>query len=327
MCTAVRFTDDAGNLFWGRNYDWNVSYGEHPVIMPKGFIVKSRFGEDYPAPHAAIGTAVEHDGYPLFFNCGNDAGLAVGSLNFAGYAQFDPGPVQDKMNIAVYEVPTWVAANFTSVDEVERALADTAIVAAQASPDMPIAMLHWRIADAKRSIVVECQTDGMHIHDDPVDVLTNQPPFDWHLENLRNYMCCDDSWPEQKTWREAELMPFGTGTAMRGIPGDYSTTSRFVKAAFVNAFHPQQKTERENVMRMFHTLGSVAFADGCAQMADGTFEKTIYSDCFSASTGTYYFNTYDDPALRCARLADHVAADTSALVEPILAPLNGRSDG
>lgn len=322
MCTSVRFTDTAGHMFWGRNYDWNVTYGEKPVIMPKGFPVKSHFGDDYIAAHAAIGMAVDYHGYPLFFNCGNDAGLAVGGLNFAGYAQFAPGPAAGKTNIAAYEVPVWVAANFATVDEVEKALADTVIVDAPIGADMPVASLHWHIADAERSIVVECQADGMHVHHDPVDVLTNQPPFDWHLENLRNYLACNGSWPGEVKWTDAELTPFGTGSTMRGIPGDYYATSRFVKAAFVNAFHPQKESERDNVMRLLHTLGSVAFTEGCAQMADGSFEVTLFSDCFSAATGTYYYNTCDDPTPRCARLADYASADTAALVQPTMKPLS-----
>lgn len=320
MCTAVRFTDTAGHAFWGRNYDWNVSYGEHPVVMPKGFSIPQQFGDPYPAPHAAIGMAVEYHGYPLFFNCGNDAGLAVGGLNFAGYARFEPKPVAGKTNIAAYEMPVWVAANFATVDEVEAALRNVAIIDAPIGLDMPVAMLHWHIADAKRSIVVEYQADGMHVHDDPVDVLTNQPPFGWHLENLRNYLACNGSWPGQITWRNDTMTPFGTGSTMRGIPGDYYATSRFVKAAFVNAFYPAKESEYDNVMRMIHTLGSVAFTEGCAQMEDGSFETTLFSDCFSAASGTYCYSTCDDPTLRCARLADYAAADSSALVHPDMHP-------
>lgn len=318
MCTAVRFVGKDGALFWGRNFDWNESYGEKPVVMPKGFAIKSAFGQDYESLHAAIGIATEYEGYPLFFNCGNDAGLSVGGLNFPGYAKFEDGPVAGKTNIAAYEMPVWVAANFVTVAQVREALADVAIVGQGIAPSLPVAMLHWHVADAQESIVVEYQSDGMHVYDDDVDVLTNQPPFPWHRENLRNYMNCSGSWPEKVTWDKAVLAPFGTGATMRGIPGDSYSTSRFVKAAFVNAFHPQKDTERDNVMRMFHTLGSVSFVEGCARMADGSSEMTLYSDCFSAETGNYYFNTYDDPALRMACLKDYASADPGALVKPTL---------
>lgn len=316
MCTSVRFTDKAGHLFWGRNFDWNTGYGEVPVVMPKGFVAKRHFGESTPAAHAAIGMATTYDGYPLFFNCGNDAGLAVGGLNFPGYAHFEPGPVEGKTNLAAYEIPAWVAANFATVDEAAAALADVAIIDAGIAPSLPVAMLHWHIADAKRSIVVEYQEDGMHVHDDPIDVLTNQPPFGWHMENLRNYLHCTDEWPGKVTWRDAELTPFGTGSGMRGIPGDTYSTSRFVRAAYVNAFYPQKETERDNVLRMIHTLNNVAFCEGSARMADGSSEITMFSDCFSANTGTYYYLAVDEPTLKCACLNDYASADPAALVTP-----------
>ncbi|MCI8366161.1 MAG: choloylglycine hydrolase family protein [Eggerthellaceae bacterium] len=316
MCTGVRFTDTAGHLFWGRNLDWNEDYGEFPIIMPKGYQLHQQFLGTQTTKYACIGMGIEYDGYPLYFNCGNEAGLAVGGLNFPGYAQFEEGPIDGKTNVAAFEVPAWIAANFSTVDEAEAALKNTAIVAKAPSPEMGIGMLHWMIADAKRSIVIEYKADGMHIYDDTVDVLTNQPPFDWHMENLRNYMCCSGSWPGDIQWRGDTLKPFGTGATMRGIPGDPYSTSRFVKAAFVNTFHPQKATEAENVARMFHTLGSVSFTEGMAAMADGTFEKTLFSDCFSAATGTYYYNTYDSPAIKCARLSDYADAPTDALVKP-----------
>ena len=120
----------------------------------------------------------------------------------------------------------------------------------------------------------------------------------------------------KKSWRGEALTPFGTGSTMRGIPGDPSSTSRFVKAAFVNNFYPPKESEIDNVMRMFHTLGSVSFSDGMAAMDDGSYELTLYSDCFSAATSTYYYNTYNSPAIQSACLADFANAPTDALISP-----------
>ncbi len=316
MCTAVRFTDEDGRLFWGRNLDWDEGYGQVPLVMPRGFFVKEAFGEGHPSAHAVIGMGIEHEGYPLYFDCANDAGLAVGGLNFPLSARFEEGPVEGKVNVAAYEMPVWATTNFSTVDEVAAALKDVVLVDRGIAPSLPAARLHWHIADAQRSIVVEYEADGMHVHDDPVDVLTNEPPFPWHRENLRTYRGCGNQWLGAARWGDVSFEPFGAGGAMRGIPGDVSSPSRFVKAAFVNAFHPQKQTEEENVMRMFHTLGSVAFVEGCATTRRGTFDKTLYSSCFSASSGTYYYNAYDDITVRSVRLGDHAGADPSALVAP-----------
>ena len=319
MCTGIRFTSADGDMYFGRNLDWSTPFGEHLVITPKGYPLAQAFPEGSakePANHALIGMGITYQGYPLYFDCGNDAGLAVAGLNFPGYAQYEPDAVEGKTNVAAYEFPVWVAANFESVDEVEAALANVAIVAKPVSDNLGVSLLHWIIGDADRSIVVEYLPDGMHVHHNPFDTLANQPTFDWHRENMRTYLNVTSAFPGTVSWGDAQLSPFGAGAGARGIPGDSYTTSRFVKAAFLNANYPAKKTEQENVMRLFHTLGNVAMVEGSAQMGDGTWERTIYTGCFSAKTGTYYYSTDDNPALRSASLTSYSDASPDALIEP-----------
>lgn len=319
MCTGIRFTSADGAMYFGRNLDWSTPFGEHIVVTPKGYALRQAFpkGADAePSKHALIGMGITYQGYPLYFDCGNDSGLAVAGLNFPGYAQYEEKAVPGKTNVAAYEFPVWVAANFETVDEVEAALADVAIVAKPVSSELGVSLLHWIIGDATRSIVVEYLPDGMHVHRNPVDTLANQPTFDWHMENLRTYLNVTSAFPGTVNWGNAEFSPFGAGAGSRGIPGDSYTTSRFVKAAFLNANYPAKETEQDNVMRLFHTLGNVAMVEGSAQMGDGTWERTIYTGCFSAKTGTYYYNTDSNPALRSACLNDYRSADPHALIEP-----------
>ena len=73
-------------------------------------------------------------------------------------------------------------------------------------------------------------------------------------------------------------------------------------------------SEEENVSRLFHTLTGVAMIDGAAAMADGAYEKTIYTGGYSAATKTYYYNTYDDPAIQKVAMGDY-NLDTDALVQ------------
>ena len=172
------------------------------------------------------------------------------------------------------------------------------VVAKPVSDKLPVANLHWIVADATGVIVVECMEDGMHIWDDDADVLTNEPNFGWHRQNLRNYLTLTDDDPAGVSWGRADLRAFGSGEGLRGVPGDYSGPSRFVKVAFANAHYPTKSDEKDNVTRLFRTLGSVAVPEGCARMADGSYEKTLYTSGFSAATRTYYYATYDDPQIR-----------------------------
>lgn len=121
MCTAVRFVDGEDNMFFGRNLDWSFSYGEKVLYTPKDYNYQPVFnGED--RNHAVLGIGIVVDDTPLYFDCANDAGLAVAGLNFPGYAEYASDSVNLTVNVAAYEFPLWVARNFTSVDDVAEAL-------------------------------------------------------------------------------------------------------------------------------------------------------------------------------------------------------------
>lgn len=267
-------------MYFGRNLDWSVGYGQRIVITGKGFELNSVFRRKIISKHAIIGMGIVEEDIPLYFDCGNDAGLAIAGLNFPGYAEYEKSEVPSKTCIAAYEFPLWVAMNFTDVDEAEAALKDVAIVAKPINDKYPVSMLHWIIGDAKRSIVVEYTAKGMEVFNNDVDVLTNQPGFMWHRENLRNYMNVQSAMPDSVEWGEMSIAPFGAGAMMRGIPGDCYSTSRFVRVAYLNSHYPMKETEEENVSRMFHTLAGVTFVEGAAKMHDGQFEKTIYTGGF-----------------------------------------------
>ena len=314
MCTGIRFSDGHDNLYLARNLDWTSGYGQQVVVTPTGYAPRSPFGAVPAIRHATLGMGIVEDDTPLYFDCGNDAGLAVAGLNFPGYADYAPGPVEGATNVAAFELPLWVCSQFASVDEVEAALADVVIVDRPINEKYPSSLLHWIVGDATRSIVVEHTSDGMHVFDDDVDVLANQPGFAWHHENLRNYLNTSPEFPEEVELGRARLAPFGSGSHMRGIPGDYYSPSRFVRAAYVNDHYPTKESEEENVSRAFHTLQQVAMVDGCAAMGSGEFESTIYTGPFSSRTQTYYWNTYDDPTIRSVALADRSPAGTELVV-------------
>ena len=228
MCTAVRFTDDQGNMF---------DYGQTVLRTPGDAAVPAAFERpDDPARgHDVIGVGITALGVPLYFDCANDAGLAVAGLNFPQSARYAADSVDGSFNVAAYEFPYWVARNFGSVAEARAALTGVTVVAKAVSDKLPVANLHWIVADATGAIVVECMEDGLRVWEDDVDVLTNEPNFGWHRQNLRNYLTLTDADPAPASWGGAELRAFGSGEGLRGVPGDYSGPSRFVKVAFVNA--------------------------------------------------------------------------------------------
>ena len=318
MCTGIRFTDAEGAMYFGRNLDWTQGYGERVVATPPAAIIPPAFERDGdPAVgHAVIGMGIVVAGIPLYFDCGNDAGLAVAGLNFPHSARYAAEPRQGSVNVAAYEFPFWIARTFSSLDEVRAALASVTVVAKPVNEHLPVANLHWLIGDATGSIVVECMEEGMRVWENDADVLTNEPDFGWQRTNLRNYLTLTDEDPDAAAWGAMKLAPFGSGLGMQGIPGDYSGPSRFVKAAFVSSHYPAQTGEAANVTRLFRTLGSVAVPEGAAKMADGSHEKTLYTSCFSPATMTYYHATYDDPRIRSYPIASADLAGSKPVFVP-----------
>ena len=314
MCTGIRFDDKNGNMYFGRNLDWSVGYGERVIITPRGYKYKSAFLGEIGNSPALIGMGIIAENTPLYFDCANENGLAIAGLNFPGYAKYETGPVDGKINVAAYEFPLWVALNFKTVDEAEKALRDVAIVAKPINDQYPVSELHWIIGDAKRSIVVEYTEKGMEIFKNDVDVLTNQPGYGWHKENLRNYMNLFPQMPKEVKWQNAKMVPFGSGSLMRGLPGGFYSTDRFIRVAYLNMHYPAQSDEATNVSRLFHTLTGVAMIDGGAQMSDGAYEKTIYTGGYSTLTQTYYYNTYEDPAIKSVAMIDQDLDSTELIM-------------
>ena len=244
MCTAVRFTDSKGNLFFGRNLDWTVGYGERVVVTPPAAKVPAALDRpgDPERGHTVMGMGIVVGDLPLYFDCANDAGLAVAGLNFPQSARYAAEPVEDAVNVAAYEFPYWVARNFSSVDELRGALERVTIVARPVNEQLPVANLHWIISDAAGAIVVECLDRGLVVWDDDVNVLTNEPDFGWHRQNLRNYLMLTGGEPDAATWGSARLVPFGSGVGMQGLPHGLPLFAGLVSSVFSPLYFIAEKT-------------------------------------------------------------------------------------
>lgn len=292
MCTAVHFVDGDGYVYFGRNLDWFFSYGERLMFMPRRHPANT-------GGHAVMGVGLEMEGMPVFFDCANEHGLCAETQNFVGYASFpkEAAPGTDSVEATIFT--TWVTMNFSTLEEVRGALEHTTIIDSGGTYTQ-----HWMLADATGSMVVECMADGMHVHEDPVGVLTNQPPFDWHMENLRNYLSSTDSLTGTVTWGSHDMEPYGVGAGMRGIPGDTYSTSRFVRAAYLNTHYPETSEEAGGVARLFHVLGASGMVKGSGRNEEGKPEFTVYAAGYSQREGRYYYHAYDDMALTSIALSD-----------------------
>ena len=218
----------------------------------------------------------------------------MAGLYFPGNAWYTDEIKPDKDNITPFELIPWLLSYSSSLQDVRELLSRINLINVPFSDKMPLAGLHWHIADKESSIVLESTKDGLKVYDDPAGVLTNNPPFDFHMQNLRQYMNLSPRQPEDTFSGGLGLKPFGVGMGAIGIPGDNSPASRFIKAAFNRNNAVCDDGEDACVAEFFHILDSVVSVKGTVITAEGKYDITTYSSCINGDKGIYYYKTYEN---------------------------------
>ena len=291
MCTAVTYKTN--DFYFGRTLDYEYSYMEEVTITPRNYQFKFNEKEAINTHYAIIGMAYVAEDYPLYYEAINEKGLGIAGLNFVGNAHYND-PIEGKDNIAQFEFIPWILSQCETVKEAKKLIEKINITNTPFNKQLPLAQLHWIIADQNESITVESVQEGIKIYKNPVGVLTNNPTFDKQLFALNNYINLSNKTPENKFATDLELNKYSRGMGAIGLPGDLSSQSRFVRASFVKMNSVSAEGENESVSQFFHILNSVDQQRGCCQLEDGKYEITIYTSCCNASKGIYYYTTYDN---------------------------------
>ena len=291
MCTAATYRTD--DFYMGRTLDYEFSYGEEITVMPRNFPLSFRHGGGTDRHYAIIGMAHVADVYPMFYDAVNEKGLGMAGLNFAASARYSE-PEDGKQNVAQFEFIPWVLSQFASLEQARSAIEKINLVGTTYDSRYPAAKMHWIIADKSGAITVEPTKGGLKIYDNAPGVLTNEPPFDMQLFNLNNYMRLSPKQPENSFSDALDLGTYSRGMGGLGLPGDLSSMSRFVRAAFTKLNSLSGSGEAESVGQFFHILGSVEQVRGCCEVAQDKYEITIYTSCFNADKGVYYYTTYNN---------------------------------
>ena len=298
MCTAITYKTQ--DTYFGRNLDLELSYGEEVVITPRNYPFTFRHLAPLTTHFAIIGVATvapfNGQPYPLYYDAINEHGLGIAGLNFPGNAVYHP-VTDGRDNLAQFELIPWLLGQCRTVAEVKAHLENLNLADTPFSDQFPPAELHWLIADADSAIVVESVADGLKIYDNPIGVLTNNPPFPIQSFRLHDYLNLSPAEPTNQFSPTLDLQPYCHGLGAHGLPGDLSSGSRFVKAAFTRSNSVSAPDELSSVSQFFHILHSVDQPRGSSRFGtpdDPKYEITIYSSCCNLRTGVYYYTCYDN---------------------------------
>ena len=310
MCTAITF--HTNDHYFGRNLDLEYHYQETVTITPRNYPLPFRHLPTISKHYALIGMATVDCNYPLYYDATNEKGLSMAGLYFPGNAVYLPIN-RNTDNVAPFEFIPWVLSQCENIAQVKSLLKRVNLADIPYSASYPQSPLHWIISDRENSVVIEPRKNGMEIFDNPIGVLTNNPPFDYHLHNLSNYLNLTADEPTNRFAPNYKIEAYSNGMGGIGLPGDLSSASRFIRAAFTKLNSVCDSSELSSVSQFFHILGAVYQHRGCVKINDA-YEKTIYTSCCNIDKGIYYYTTYENSQITAVKLENaDLEADNLAI--------------
>lgn len=314
MCTGLRLISDDKSAVYGRTLEFGADLKSNILIIPKGYHFA---GTTHKGPSTGLSwrsqyrvVGVNALGINHFVDGLNEMGLSGGLFYFPRYAEYQVKQNSEKTTLAPWELLTWILTNFSTTTQIKEQLSTITvapIVFEQWHMVMPIHVaVHDRYGN---SLVVEYLKGTVNIYDNPLGVLTNSPNFEWHMTNLNNYVGLSTVNEYGQHIGGLNLEPFGQGSGLRGLPGDFTPVSRFVRAVvFSQAVASQTATDA--VDNAFHILNLFNIPKGIAKEKT-TSDYTQWTSVCDMSNLCYYFNTYENNHIRMIDL-NKVPVNTSS---------------
>ena len=305
-CTSFRIKTTDGAVIFVRTMEFGVDLHSTVAVVPRnckfvGTAPEGKSGKTWETKYGFIGpNAAGENNYIM--DGVNEKGLSAALLYLPGFTKYqEVKPSQYDMTIAPEELCTWILSLFSTVDEVKSGI-DQVRVAAIKNKLGFISPLHYVVHDADGNcLVIEYLHDGVKLWDNPLGVMTNSPPLDWHLINLRSYANLKAQNVSKEKLGNLTLFPIGQGSGFLGLPGDYTPPSRFVRIAFLSQSAIPAKTPEEGVNLGFHLMNNIDIALGTVRQKHGEkvgLEKTQYVTLYDQKNKRLYYRTYANQDIR-----------------------------
>lgn len=301
MCTCIAFKTK--DHYFGRSMDLEYHFNEKVVITPRNYEFKLKSGKVFRTKYAFVGSATVVDHYPLYAEATNEKGLSIAGLRFpenAYYQEIKKG----KINLTPYELIPWILGNFSSIEELYPALERLNLTDIAFHESMEVTPLHFMVSDQEMNITLEPMEEGLKVHLDQFGVLTNNPPFPYHVTNMNNFLNLTPDLTDNRFSSKIKLNPYGLGMGAIGLPGDNSPSSRFVRVAFNLLNSVCEEDEESSISQFFHILDTVFVVRGTTMTEDKKWNITTYSCCCNTTKGIYYYKTYRNNQITAVKLTE-----------------------
>ncbi len=312
-CTGIMLTAEDGTVVHARTMEFAIDIHSDVIVIPRGYVrtgttPDGKPGLKWTSKYASVGT--NGVGFPVLFDGVNEKGLASGLFYFPTTAKYMPYAAADAgKTMAPWELGSWMLENFANVDEVQANIGKVVVPAVVYDGWGFAPEVHFIVQDATgKSITIEYLDGKLNVFDNPLGVLTNSPAFDWHMANLRNYVNFSMTNVAPVKVGPVTLQPFGQGSGMLGMPGDFTPPSRFVRAVAFSQSVFKPKTGEDAIVEAFHVLNQFDIPKGAArehekdEHGNVLADYTIWTSAIDLKARRFYFRTYESSQIRMVDL-------------------------
>jgi len=315
-CTGIRLIAKDGSVIAARSLEFGFDLHSDVMVVPAGTMLTGTLpdggkGISYKTKYGFVGANAE--GMTAIVDGINDQGLYVGLFYFPDYASYTDATKDNVARaMAPHEYANWLLGNFATVDEVKANFDKVVLLPVVVEAIEQPAPVHFVVHDRSgKSVVIEPLNKSLKIYDNPLGVVTNSPAFDWHMTNLRNYVNLTATNVPPINLGGVKLAQFGQGSGLRGLPGDFTPPSRFVRAVAFSQSAIPSATAVQAVLQAFHILNNFDIPYGAVREVDNGqmhAEATTWTSAADLKNLRWYFRTYDDQSIRSVDLAKALAA-------------------
>lgn len=309
-CTGIKLTAKDGKIVQGRTFEFGVNVDTSVAFIPQRYAFTSTTplgkGLSYQAKYCAVGTICFN--VPSLMDGMNEKGLTVGTFYFPGFAEYTKTSKENRdKSLSPVDFPNWLLTQFSTIDEVKKGVENVYIApTVDKNWGNTPPPFHYLVYDKSgKSIAIEPIKGKLLVYDNPIGILTNSPNFEWHMTNLRNYINLTPKNVAPLKIDGTLFAPFGQGSGMVGLPGDFTPPSRFVRAAIFSTTTVPPENVNDAVFQAFHVLNQFDIPIGIArQVSEGVVHSdytlaTVVHDPYNLR---YYFRTYEDQTIRMVDL-------------------------
>lgn len=308
-CTGISLAAQDGSNVVARTVEWAATPMQCGyMVAPRktkmqSFTPTGENGLKYNAVYGFVGVYTEYE--PFVVEGMNETGLSAGLFFFPGYGEYaEYNQDHNDKTLCDMQFVSWVLSQFSSIDEVQAAIKNIELV----TLSHKIGSVHWRIVQPDgRMVVMEIVGGVPQFYENTLGVITNAPGFKWHMTNLNNYInLTPGSAPDNTIKEGVTLQPLGHGSGMLGLPGDFTSPSRFVRATFFQTTAPALSTGFDAVVQAFHILNNFDIPIGSqhakADIPKGLPSATQVTTASDQNALRFYYRTAWNSNIRCIDL-------------------------